>query len=477
MTLSVFDAAEDSPRAEALVCEGQRLSFRALAERVHARCDELTVLGVVGETPVGLIADASLAMFETLYALFALGVPVVPLHPRLTAPERQTLLELAGARTSLDPSQATPSPPPVTTPWLHSQIPAERTLCLVATSGSTGAPKLAQLSRRAFSALASADAERVPPQSADRALLCLPLSHVGGLSVVIRSLFARRCCVVFQPRTGRLLDAVPELSELLVSERISLLSLVPPVLARLLRAAPDIAQRAPLRAVLLGGQACSEQLFGEARERAIPVLTSYGLTEACSQVSTLALSARAAAPVNKGVVGVGFPLPGVELRVVRGLLQVRGPTLFSGYARGSSPFDEDGFFGTGDRAELDPGRGLFVLGRASELVVSGGENIDPVEVEHALLACGGLSAAAVFGIPDNEFGARLAAAFEPEDPEDFDERALFAALDQRLARYKQPRAVCLFEVLPRLASGKLDLKEIRREAMARLRPADRPRRR
>jgi O-succinylbenzoic acid--CoA ligase len=249
--------------------------------------------------------------------------------------------------------------------------------------------------------------------------------------------------------------------------------LVPPVLARLLRDAPELTARAPLRAILLGGQACSAELFAAARAHALPVLTSYGLTEACSQVSTLAFPPPALAPLKNGVVGVGFPLPGVEVRIAGGLIQVRGATLFSGYLGAPTPFDEDGFFATGDRGELDPEQGLFVFGRESELIISGGENIDPSEVEHALLACEGVEAACVFGIPHPEFAEQVAAALEFRKGVRCDEQALLAALDQRLASFKQPRALCVFETLPRFPSGKLDRVQIRERAAGQVRPVAR----
>jgi O-succinylbenzoic acid--CoA ligase len=356
-------------------------------------------------------------------------------------------------------------------------IPEQRALALVPSSGSTGTPKLVELSRRAFRALASADAARVPPVPHDRALLCLPLSHVAGLSVLTRALAARRCCVVFRAPGAGLLGAVPELAQALIDERISLLSLVPSVLARLLRHEPGISERAPLRALLLGGQACPPELFEEARARRVPVLTSYGLTEMCSQVTTQHFPPRPISALKQGIVSSGFPLRGVQVRIVNDLIQVRGPSLFTGYVGQPAALDDSGYFATGDRGALDPELGLFVFGRVSELIISGGENIDPTEVEHALLACGGLEAACVFGVPDSEFGERVAVALElaadrvPIGP--FDERALFAALDERLASFKQPRLVCYFERLPRLASGKLERAKIRAEAPPRLRPADR----
>lgn len=463
MSLSIFAAAREMPHVEALVCDGERLTFSVLAQRMQTRVGQLAALGVrpLATRPVALVVDGSLAMFECLYLCFEFGVPVLPLHPRLTAPEREYLVSLGAAESTVDPSQlaAIEARPGNGSDFLP--VPEERTLALVPSSGSTGRPKLVELSRRAFLALCRADAERVPPRSDDRALLCLPLSHVGGLSVVTRALSARRCCVAFRPGSGGLLGSVPELAQCLIAERITLLSLVPPVLARLVREAPELASQAPLRAILLGGQACSAELFAAARERALPVLTSYGLTEACSQVSTLAFPPTAAIPLKHGVVGVGFPLPGVEIRIAGGLIEVRGPTLFSGYLGQPARFDEDGFFKTGDRGEFDPELGLFVFGRESELIIiTGGENIDPSEVEHALLACSGVEAALVFGVSDPEFGEQVAAALELR-PGPFDEQALFVELDQRLASFKQPRALCRFDALPRLSSGKLDRAQIR----------------
>jgi O-succinylbenzoic acid--CoA ligase len=472
MSLSILAAARQAPHADALVCDGARLSFSALAARVRARRGQFDALGVrpLAARPVAVVVDGSLAMFEYLYLCFELGVPILPLHPRLTAPEREYLISESSAQCSIDPSQVEPLHAEPVTTWDSPAVPVSHALAWVPSSGSTGRPKLVELSRRAFLALARADAERVPARVDDRALLCLPLSHVGGLSVVTRALAARRCCVAFRAGSGGLLGSVPELAQCLIAERITLLSLVPPMLARLLREAPEIASRAPLRALLLGGQACSVELFAAARERALPVLTSYGLTETCSQVSTLAFPPPAATPARNGVVGVGFPLSGLELRIVRGLIEVRGPTLFSGYLGDASPLDEEGFFNTNDRGEFDPQLGLFVFGRASELIITGGENVDPTEVEHALLACDGVEAALVFGVPDPEFGQRVAAALELRAGMSFDEQALFAALDQRLASFKQPRVLCRFDALPRLSSGKLDRAQIRARAALQLEP-------
>jgi len=212
MSLSIISAARHAPHAEALVCDGVRLSFSALAARVRARRGELAALGVepLDARPVALIVDGSLAMFEFLYLCFELGVPLLPLHPRLTAPEREYLVSSSSAQCTIDPSQTEPVGETPAPAWDFPAVPDERILAWVPSSGSTGRPKLVALSRRAFLALSRADALRVPPQTGDRALLCLPLSHVGGLSVVTRSLSARRCCVAFRAGSGGLLGCVPK---------------------------------------------------------------------------------------------------------------------------------------------------------------------------------------------------------------------------------------------------------------------------
>jgi len=469
-SLCVFDAAQAAPHGEALVCAGERLTFAQLARRTAARAQELVALGVepASTRPVALIVDQSVVQFELFHALVALGVPLVPLHPKLTAPERAVLVAASDAALVLDPTTFAPDPCPgaANAPFRPVSVSARHPLALVASSGSSGTPKLVELSRGAFLALARADAERVPLLAADRALLCLPLSHVGGLSVVLRSIFARRACVVFHAPRGLLYSAA-ELAHCVQSERITLLSLVPPILARLLREVPAFAERGSLRALLIGGQACAPELFDEARARSLPVLTTYGLTETCSQVSTLAFPPPARMTARHGVSSSGFALAGMELRVRNESIQVRGASMFTRYLGQPAPIDEEGFFHTGDRGELDPEFGLFVFGRESELIVTGGENVDPAEVEHALVRTGLIPAACVFGVADSEFGEIVATALE--SPDDRHEREIFRALRQSLSPFKQPRLVSFHPELPRLASGKLDRARIRRDARATLR--------
>jgi O-succinylbenzoic acid--CoA ligase len=476
VTFSVFDVARARPDDEALVVGGQRFTYAALAARVALRARMLQEQGTVASgAPVGLVCDQSLSCFEWLYALLALGVPLLPLHPRLTAFERELLSKRAGAALTLDARLSELVAPPASgAPFEPAPAPvATRVLGCVPSSGTSGQAKLVRLSRGAFYASARADSAHLGALPGDRALLCLPLSHVGGLSIVTRALLAQRPVIAFTPGPAGLLGSLGELCELIVRERVSLLSLVPAVLERLLRSEPHFIPPRALRAVLLGGAACSPELYAHARERGLPVLPSYGLTETASQVVTSPYPIAAAAAVRHGVVSSGFPLAGVELRISDQQIELRGPMLCAGYLGEPSPFDDQGWLRTRDRAELDPELGLFVLGRASELIISGGENVDPVEVEHALTSVPGISAACVFGVEDPTFGEVVAAVVETDAASGPAQDELLLVLGERLASFKQPRLWTSVASLPRLASGKLDRRACREQAAPALRPLSR----
>jgi o-succinylbenzoate---CoA ligase len=273
------------------------------------------------------------------------------------------------------------------------------------------------------------------------------VAHVGGLSVVTRCLLARRTVVV-APDAG-----AADLVQTLQRERITLLSLVPTLLGRILDLEPQAVPPACLRAVLLGGAAASDTLLSRAADRGWPVLTTYGLTEACSQVTT-----QEAGTVNRGQLGSGRPLPGTDVRIDDdGQILVRGPTLMTGYLDRSGlerPFLEGGWLATGDHGRLDRHGNLHVAGRRADRIITGGENVDPVEVEHALERVPGVRQACVFGIPDAEWGEVVGAAVVAD--EELDPDRLREEIARTLAPFKRPRRIAVLDALPRGGSGKLD---------------------
>src|SRR5829696_3269531 len=291
------------------------------------------------------------------------------------------------------------------------------TALVVHTSGTTAAPRAVELSfgNVQANALGSAVALGLDPD--ERWLCPLPLSHVGGLMVLLRS-------AIYGTRA--VLDGV----ERACAGDITVVSLVPTQLRRLLDAGARPGAR--LRVVLLGGAAAAPDLLEEARAAGWPVRATYGLTQACSQVAV-----------------DGWPLPGVTVSLAEdGEILVEGPTVAGG-----------GVLHTGDLGRFAADGRLEVVGRRSDTIVTGGENVAPAEVEAALLAHPAVADAGVFGRPDPEWGEAVTASVvlrEPAAPQELREWVA-----GRLARYKAPQAVEVAEALPRNASGKLLRRELR----------------
>ncbi len=260
---------------------------------------------------------------------------------------------------------------------------------------------------------------------------------------------------------------VEDVVRALRDERITQLSLVPTTLRRLL-ASPGASPGA-LRTVLVGGARADHALVREARVRGWPAATTYGLTETCSQVATARPDEEVPHPGF-----VGAPLDGTRVRVVRadgeavaageiGDVEVAGPTVACGALDDDGrvvPLTADGWLRTADRGTLDDRGCLTVLGRGDDVIVTGGENVTPEEIEGALLAHPRVADAGVAGIPDAEWGQTVCAWIVPRGAAPtLDE--LRAACAARLARHKLPRRLVVLAALPRTASGKL-----RRRALA-----------
>lgn len=450
-TLSIFDAARDAPDSIAWIDGEQSVSFRDAAERVRPL---VAALLTARPSVLALTPRADAESLSWLYAAFVTGTPVLTLHQRATPAERRASIELAGAK----------EPPALDATALVAPLPDvadAAPLALIPTSGSTGAPRLVALSRGAVVASASASAQNLGWEARDRWLLCLPLAHAGGLSIVLRCLLARQSVLLFEPGPAGLLGCIDELMR--AARKATLISLVPSALAALL----DAGFTAPpgVRALLVGGAGCSPELARRAQAARIPLLTSYGLTETASQVVTRAYAQRfEPVRVRDGVVSSGHALVGVALRLDAGVpatISVRAPSLFSGYVGEAGPhLQPDGFFRTGDHGELGLDGELYVRGRSDDVIVSGGENVDPLEVEAALCALPGVRAACVFGTRSARFGQVVTAVLVTTDRALGEPRHLAGLLADRLARHKQPRRALIVDELPLTASGKTDRRAV-----------------
>ena len=405
---------------------------------------------------VALLGSPTIETVVVLWASFDLGVPVALIHPKLGARERQQ--RLAAMNPALWVDDAVAKDLGRAHANGESDLPAPptddaRPLALVATSGTTGVPKLAVLSRAGSVEAAHASADNLGWLDDDRWFLCMPLAHVGGLSIVIRCLAARRAVVMAGTSRFDPASFVAQVER----DRVTLASLVPTMLARVLDSVPEWSRPDYLRAVLLGGAPATPGLIARAAARRVPILTTYGLTEAGGQVTTQ----RFGTPPSIEQ-GSGSPLAGIEVCIHEHRVRVRGPNLMTGYWQvpGEHAFDADGWFTTGDLGELDERGRLHVLGRCTEMIVTGGENVFPSTVQRTLERCPEVASACVFGRRDEEWGEVVAAVLVPREPGAQPDAALAAFARAELATHERPRWIAWATDLPTTDTGKVSAKTV-----------------
>jgi o-succinylbenzoate---CoA ligase len=466
-----------TPERTALWQDGRSLSFGELETRVHGLGVALRELGVCAGDVVAVLHANDVRFAELFHAVDRCGAVWLPLNLRLTPRELCFQLGDSGARwlvhdaahTALACATAKMAPGVVlgsadalsgrasapAAPDPASGPDPAAPFAILYTSGTTGRPKGACLSRAAFLWSALSTTIHLGLREDDRWLACLPLFHVGGLSILVRSAVCG-VPVVLQPR----FDALA-VSEALDAQRISHVSLTTTMLQRALDARGDRPAPPGLRCVLLGGGPCPRALFERARAAQFPIALTYGLTETASQVATCPPWEDASAGLR--------PLLGTELRILdatgsplpetsEGEIWVRSPSVMTGYVRepaGSASPLRDGWLRTGDMGALAAGR-LQVLDRRSDLIISGGANIYPAEIEAALLEHPSVSEAGVVGIDDPDYGRRPAAwwVLRP-GAAPISSQALRAFCRERLASYKVPVAFHQVASLPRNVAGKL----------------------
>jgi O-succinylbenzoic acid--CoA ligase len=441
-SLSVFSAAAEAPEGAAVIDPQGTLSWGDLASEAGRAIAWLRAFGPLPER-LALPATGDRATLALFHACIALGIPVAPIDPRLSTRERHALLDALGVVqvTAPEPNRWRHLPPEGPAPVPPMQDDG-RPLAFVFTSGTTGRPRAVVLSRAAFVASTRATADRIALGPEDRWLLAIPFSHIGGLSILTRSLVLRSAVVLAPLAPFRAAEAI----EVIARYGVTRISLVPTQLDRLLAHAPTWDPPESVRTILIGGAAASMRTQMAARVRGWPVLTTYGLTEACSQVAL-----------------EGQPLAGVEVRIIEDRIAVRGPTLLTRYLdRGetttAAPLDGEGWFLTSDLGRMDDAGLLECLGRADDLIVTGGEKVSPDEVEQAALAHPGVMAACAVGISSAEWGAEVALAVVAE--ESLEDSALKAFLETKLAKWKQPRRLLRVPALPERGIGKVDRRAI-----------------
>lgn len=475
--------ARNIPNQIALIAPEFTLTYEQLYDAACHYAASLRKMGVDEGQPVAVLMSNAAHYVLMFHALMQLNAVVVPLNWRLTSHElgRQLsdckpgvfvyddpLTDLAAEVIKDQPtnmqSRTFESIEPSSDAVSREDVLLASPHAIVYTSGTTGVSKGAILTYQNHFWGAMASAMQLGLSISDKWLVPMPLFHVGGMGVLMRCLIYGTTVVIhhrFEPElVNRAID----------EDGVTLVSVVPAMLRRMLeqRTHP---YPSTLRSVLLGGSAAPKGLLMRAHEQHVPVNQSYGLTETNTQATTLM-----ATDALRKVGSSGKPLANLRLAIlgpsglttdphVEGEIAVQGPTVIQGYLNqpvANAKSFRDGWFYTGDIGVLDDEGYLYVLDRRSDLIVSGGENIYPAEIESVLTDYEPVVEAAVVGQTNATWGQVPVAFVVTQASLDVD--AILAHCQKQLASYKVPKAFYRMDVLPRNASGKL----LRRELKERL---------
>jgi o-succinylbenzoate---CoA ligase len=451
-----------NPDRVALTADGRAWTFAQLDTDVTRMARRLAGLGVEAGDRVATLLNngATAAIFP--HALLRLGATVVPLNTRLSQPEIEWQLSDASPRLVIVEKRTASLVTSTTTTTvidaadlgsaseavvdLRLEHDADAILAIIYTSGTTGRPKGAMLTVANFWWSATGSALNLGTRDDDRWIACLPLFHVGGLSIVMRSAIFGTTAVV---QDG--FDAAAVNEE--IDSGATIVSVVSVMLDRMIDERNGRRYPATLRCVLLGGGPAPAALLDRCIALGIPVAQTYGLTETCSQAATLAPE-----DAQRKFGSAGKPLHPNEIVVDdAGEILVRGPIVMAGYLNNPEATARaltDGWLHTGDIGRIDSDGYLYVLDRRDDLIITGGENVYPAEVEAVLLAHHSVTEAGVIGVADEKWGQRVVAVVNLTVPIDAEELAEYCRL--RLAGYKVPKEFRFTsEPLPRTASGKI----------------------
>ena len=486
--------AQNHPARLAISCNDIRWNFAELDRQASKLARQLATLGITEGCHVALLASNGLPFVVVVHALTRLGAVLVPLNTRLTIDELCWQLRDIRAQVLLHDVEHTPRATEINArlPELHflqlseQQHEGELNFCslpqsdillrdeidlnaaqaIMYTSGTTGEPKGAIITYGMQWWNAVGSALNLGLREDDCWLACLPLFHIGGLSILMRSVIYGMSVVAQQK-----FDAAA-VNHAIREERVTIISVVAVMLSRMLAAfdAENASGRYPswLRCVLLGGGPAPQPLLEDCARRNIPVVQTYGLTEACSQAVTLSPS-----DALRKLGSAGRPLMPVQQRILYeghaapvnqpGEIQLRGPTITPGYfgrPGATTQAIQNGWLATGDIGYLDEEGFLYVLDRRSDLIISGGENVYPAEIEAILLSHPDIEEAGVCGQDDVRWGQVPIAFVRLRDGSTTSEEDLQVYLEERLAKYKLPARIYRVGPLPRNSSGKLLRREL-----------------
>jgi len=449
--------------------KGDIVTFKELKNASEQYAKQLMYLGVKKGDHVGVLAHNSIEMIVTIHALSYIGAVGVFLNIRLTASELIFQLEDADVScvlTNLDDDQRLEelsaivpiysfihiSKQPLAEVPMQEEINLEDVFTIMYTSGTTGSPKgvVHTYGNHWWSAIGSALNLSLDPQ--DKWASPLPLFHVGGFSVCMKSVIYGMPMLLFEKFSAK------SMHEAIMHKQVTIVSVVTMMVQQLLKELGDDIYPSTLRCLLLGGGAAPKSLLLQAKEKNLPITQSYGLTETTSQFATL----QAAVALDKiGSSGKAL-FPG-QLKIVDqdaqgvGEIVVKGPMVTKGYYKKEDINAReivDEWLHTGDIGHVDKEGFLYVYERRSDLIISGGENIYPSEIEEEIRKLEGVEEVVVVGVKDETWGSTPAACIVQTGKELTKEK-IIEDITPLLASYKIPKYIYFIEEVPRNATNKI----------------------
>ncbi len=469
--------ARSSPDKTALIFEGQIWSYAVLNQSAEKMARQLLACGIKPGHHVAALASNSPEYVVLIHALIKIGAVLIALNTRFTFEELNWQIEQADVEYLIYGDAFAPFAKKLNIAnfsfgQLAAQDPVddhlpeafafENTHAIIFTSGTTGEPKGAVLTIGNHFWSATASAFRLGLSPDDRWSLCLPLYHVGGMAIILRSCLYGTAVVLHRDFSAHQIASVIE------HQAVTMISLVPTMLHRLMET--SLSQLAKLRVILLGGGAASPSLIRSSLNAGLNIVTTYGLTETASQVATSTLEnvaekiGRAGKPLMFTQLQIESPagqaLPDGEI----GEIVVSGPTVMQGYYRrpdATRSVLHNGYLRTGDMGYLDADGDLWVIQRRTDLIVSGGENVYPSEVESVLEQHPDIREACVIGLEHAVWGQQVAAAVVLHHTQVLSSDTVQQHCRTLLAGYKIPRVIQIVNTIPRTASGKIIRSQVR----------------